>query len=303
MRDSQPCLLEVFLLLNQLSLLHLSQIFIFERLRPHVRGGNQHFLGQSMGPWHIHVFHQQLIDLSHLLWIQVFQSERLLVILIAFITLIFLDVIEWPLFLGCRLILSGEFQLHFLIIPTHGLLQRVLSVVGLLRVIFIPRIRVRGGLLLPFLLQARLLCHLSLLLLLSLPQQLSLQSSLGLLIKFGLRLFLDIATASNAARRPLLLLILRRVLLCLFDLLNGKSQLFGLLNLLWRHFGRLELALRSNLFDLFFSQTKRDIFRLKIRVDNLADSMQKVQADEALPGHLPNYRDWGSFIVVPLYNL
>ena len=60
------------------------------------------------------------------------------------------------------------------------------------------------------------------------------------------------------------------------------------------------LVLLSKSYDLVLSQCEDDVLRLEISVDDLADVVQVVKSDEALPGNLARQIDWDAFELVLL---
>ena len=80
--------------------------------------------------------------------------------------------------------------------------------------------------------------------------------------------------------------------------LAGLGESLSLLNLSLRHLCGLQRAFSLDFMDLLLSEAEINIFRLEICMDDLAHSVQKIQANQALLCHLSN--DWqrSSFIVV-----
>ena len=71
---------------------------------------------------------------------------------------------------------------------------------------------------------------------------------------------------------------------------------------LLKHLRGGQLARPCNLGDFFFAQTNHHIFRFEISVDNLANAVHVVEANETLASKTSRQGHWNSLVVVPLYD-
>ena len=127
-------------------------------------------------------------------------------------------------------------------------------------------------------------------LLFSLSLKLSLQGPFCLLVKLACITLFHFISSSQALSTLFILLV--------FWGLAGLGESLSLLNFSLMHLCGLQRAFSLDFMDLLLSEAEINIFRLEICMDDLAHSVQKIQANQALLCHLSN--DWqrSSFIVV-----
>ena len=264
------------LLLSQVEMLSLlwSKQLIMKGLRSEVWGRDIDLLWSTERPGNFDVLRQELVYLSHLVWIQLPQTEKLL----SWRVFLFL-IVKRSLLLGGRLILRHQLELlgH---LASFGFLH-----VWTLHLLWDHLL---GSLLLILVVKARLLrplgCSLSSLGLLPL------ESSLSLLVQFDGLILLLVASSSAS---PILDFLE-------FDVV---PQLLVLLPLVFVHLALFEHAFGVDLVQLLWSQAEVHILGLQVCMDHLAHSVEVVESNEALLGHLPNDRDRSSFVVVSLDDL
>ena len=83
------------LCLIQLLSLLICKIFIIKCFRSHIWGRNLDFFRERMSSWYLNVFLKYLINLSHLIWIQIFQTEWVLFTLVFLTFISFFNIVKW----------------------------------------------------------------------------------------------------------------------------------------------------------------------------------------------------------------